>query len=140
MGRYLKDELLIPDLALVSPALRTVETWRLVAAELGESVHSREEPRLYEAPYEDLLTVVRDVAPQVRTLLLVGHNPGSEELASELTGFGDRFAVQRMHAKFPTCGLAVLDFEAESWADVAEGKGRLDRFVTPGSLGDGQDD
>ncbi len=140
MGRYLKDETLIPDLAIVSPALRTVETWALVSAELGEAVESRQEARIYEAPYETLLEVVRAVPANVRTLLLVGHNPGSEELAGSLIGYGDRFAAQRMQRKYPTAGLAVLDFEEEGWAGIAERSARLDRFVTPASLGNGPDE
>ncbi len=140
MGRYMKSEHLLPDFAIVSSARRTVETWALIEQELGEKVPHRFERRIYEAPYEQLLEVVRAVPAEVRTLLLVGHNPGSEELASAMTGFGDRFAAQRMQRKFPTAGLAVIDFEAEGWADLAERSGRLDRFVTPATLGDGPDE
>ena len=140
MGRYLKAEVLIPDLAIVSSARRTTETWELVHPELGEIVPHRLEKRIYEAPYEHLVEVIRAVGDEVRTLLLVGHNPGSEELAAAMTGFGDRFAAQRMQQKYPTAGLCVLDFEIERWADVAERSARLDRFVTPQSLGHGQDE
>ncbi len=140
MGKYLRAEMLIPDLAIVSAALRTVETWDLAAPELGEDVPRLIENRIYEAPYETLLDVIRAVPDNVRTVLLVGHNPGSEELAEAMTGFGDRFAAQRMQRKYPTCGLAVLDFDVESWADLSERSGRLDRFVTPASLGNGPDE
>jgi len=54
--------------------------------------------------------------------------------AALLTGFGDRYAFARMNVKFPTSGLAVLDFPVEGWAEVKEHQGRLDRFVTPASL------
>jgi phosphohistidine phosphatase len=140
MGRYMKAEGLLPDLAIVSSAVRTVETWALVRDELGLTVPHRLEPKIYEAQPEALLAVVRDAPDDVRTLLLVGHNPGSEELASDLIAFGDRYAAQRLRAKYPTCGLAVLDFDVESWVEVAERTGRLDRFVTPASLGDGPDE
>ena len=140
MGRYLKAELLIPDLAIVSSAVRTVETWGLVESEFGEVVPHRIEKRIYEAPYETLLDVIRAVPSGVRTLLLVGHNPGSEELADSMIGFGDRFAAQRMQKKYPTCGLAVLDFDIDDWSVLAERSGRLDRFVTPASLGNGPDE
>ena len=76
----------------------------------------------------------------MKTLLMIGHNPGFEELAQRLTGHGDRYAAARMSQKYPTCGLAVLDFAVEDWRDVAGRGGRLDRFVTPASLGDGPDD
>jgi phosphohistidine phosphatase len=139
MGRYLAEELLLPDLVLVSPARRTAETWELVAPMLPDRPPSRIEPRIYEAPSERLLTVVQEVEPAVRCLLMIGHNPGFEELASSLIGHGDRYAAARLNQKYPTCGLAVLDFEVEDWRDLALRSGRLDRFVTPGSLGEGPD-
>jgi phosphohistidine phosphatase len=139
MGAYLKDEQLFPALALVSPAKRTRETWDLVQPALGE-VETRFEPRIYEAPVARLLTIVQEVDPSVRTLLMVGHNPGFEDLARLLVGHGDRYAFARMTQKFPTAGLAVIDFPVESWPEVEPRGGRLDRFVTPKSLGAGEDD
>ena len=140
MGGYLAQELLLPDLVLISPARRTVETWELVAPMLPENPATQYEPRIYEARTSALLDVVQETAPVVKTLLMIGHNPGFEDLAQSLTGHGDRYAAARMSQKYPTCGLAVLDFAIEDWRDVAERGGRLDRFVTPASLGEGPDD
>ncbi len=140
MGRYLRDEMLLPDLVLISPALRTRETWALVKPELAGSPAERLEARIYEAPASRLLDVVRETPDDVRTLLLVGHNPSSQELALTLTGFGDRYAASRMAAKYPTCGLAVLDLPEGGWADISARTCRLDRFVTPATLGAGPDD
>lgn len=140
IGGYLAEELLLPDLVLISPARRTVETWELVAPMLPEKPATRYEPRIYEAKASALLEVVQEAEPTVKTLLMIGHNPGFEDLAQRLTGHGDRYAAARMSQKYPTSGLAVLDFSVEDWRDVAERGGRLDRFVTPASLGDGPDD
>jgi phosphohistidine phosphatase len=140
MGRYLAEELLLPDLVLVSPARRTQETWQLVAPMLPEKPAVQHEPRIYEAKTQRLLEVVQETEPVVRTLLMIGHNPGFEELAALLTGHGDRYAAARMSQKYPTCGLAVLDFAVDDWRDVAARGGRLDRFVTPASLGEGPDE
>jgi phosphohistidine phosphatase len=139
VAQHMADEHLLPDLILVSPARRARETWELVAPKLGEAP-ARSEPRIYESPPEHLLKVVREIAPEVRALLLVGHNPGMEELAKLLIGHGDRYAFARMARKYPTAALAVLDFAAEDWRDVVPGSGRLDRFVTPKSLGQDEDD
>ena len=136
LGAYLRAEGLSPDLALVSAARRTRETWDLVRPALGD-VEVRFEPRIYEAPTERLLAVVREVEPEVGTLLMIGHNPGFQELARRLAGDGD--ALARLGQKFPTAGLAVIDCPVASWADVHAGGGRLERFVTPKSLG-GEDD
>ncbi|KFC67120.1 Phosphoglycerate/bisphosphoglycerate mutase [Bosea sp. LC85] len=140
MGRYLAEEMLLPDLVLVSPARRTVETWELVGPMLPERPGSHLEPRIYESKPERLLQVVQDTEANVRTLLMIGHNPGLEELAAKLIGHGDRYAAARMAQKYPTCGLVVLDFAVEDWRDVAPRGGRLDRFVTPASLGEGPDE
>ena len=130
IAAHLADEQLFPDLALVSPARRARETWELVEPALGP-VPARFEPRLY---------VIRGVEPAVRTLLLVGHNPGFEDLSKLLVGHGDRYAFARMAKKYPTAGLAVIDFPVEDWPAVKPGSGRLDRFVTPKSLGQDEDD
>jgi phosphohistidine phosphatase len=139
MAAYLKDEALLPDLALVSSARRTRETWDLVKPSLGET-EVRFEPRIYEAPVARLLTVVQEVEASVRTLLMVGHNPGFQDLSRRLVGHGDRYAFARLSEKFPTAAVAVLDFDVDAWSGVAEGGGRLDRFVTPKTLGAGEDD
>ncbi|MCG6121306.1 MAG: histidine phosphatase family protein [Microvirga sp.] len=140
MGRYLREEGLLPDLALVSPAKRTRETWDLAQAELGEDIRVRIEPLIYEAPPKQLLEVARGIDDGVRTAILVGHNPGSHELAGMLAGFGDRYAFARLAQKYPTAGVTVLDFDVESWRDLAERGARLDRFVTPKSVGADRDD
>jgi phosphohistidine phosphatase len=139
MAAYMAGELLLPDAAVVSTALRTRQTFALVSAALGAPSH-RFERRIYEAPSDQLMRVVGETDSSVRTLLLVGHNPGCAELAARLTGFGDRYAFARMTTKFPTCGLAVLDLDLADWSEITDRCGRLDRFVTPASIGDPPDD
>jgi phosphohistidine phosphatase len=139
MGRYLAGEMLIPDLVLVSPALRTRQTWELASAELAEKIPVRLEPRIYEAPPERLLLAIREQPDTIRTLMLVGHNPGSQALALMLTGFGDRYAASRMATKYPSAGLAVLDLPEGGWGELAPRACRLDRFITPAALGQGPD-
>ncbi|MDJ1158473.1 histidine phosphatase family protein [Chelatococcus sp. SYSU_G07232] len=135
IAAYLAEQHLTPDLVLISPARRARETWEIVAPAFAETVPAREDERLYEARAQAVLDVVRETEAGVRTLLVIGHNPGFEDLARVLIGHGDRYAYARMTHKFPTCGIAVIDFPVEDWREVAERAGRLDRFVTPKSLG-----
>ena len=72
---------------------------------------------------------------EARTLLLIGHNPGLGALAASLCGAGSKKALETMRTKFPTAGLAVIDFDLEHWSDVADGAGRLEAFVRPKDLG-----
>ena len=139
MGAYLAAEHLIPDYAIVSSARRARETWELAAAALGEDVPLIAEPRLYNAKSDAILAVIRETEPSVHTLIVVGHNPGFEELAQSLVGHGDRYAFARLDKKYPTAGLAVIDFMVDDWAEVEPHGGRLDRFITPRMLG-GDDD
>jgi phosphohistidine phosphatase len=139
MGDYLKSERLEPDLVVISPALRTQETWERVQPFLGE-IETRRDGRIYEAPVGRLLEVLRGIESETRTLLVIGHNPGFEELAKLLIGEGDMEGILRLGQKYPTAGLAVIDFSLEDWADIAHRSGRLERFITPKSLGNGEDD
>ena len=134
-GRYLADEHLLPDVALVSPSLRTKQTWATAAQTVGETPVVYDE-RIYEASPDDLLAVVQAADPKARTAVIVGHNPGMAEFARMLVGHGDRYALSRMRGGFPTSALAVLDFPVDGWSEIAVGQGRLDRFVTPGTAGD----
>ncbi|MBS7704192.1 SixA phosphatase family protein [Chelatococcus asaccharovorans] len=147
MAHYMVAEGLIPDLALVSSARRTQDTWALVAPVLAKARANRSrrddiatetEPRIYEARVEILLTVLRGVRDDVKTLLVVGHNPGMAELTLLLSGAGDSHQLAELQRKFPTAALSVIGFTGR-WSELAPFKGRLDRFVTPKSLG-GEDD
>jgi len=139
MAHYLKDEHLAPDLVLVSPARRAMETWDLVQPLLGD-IEIRRDGRIYEAPVARLLGVLQEGEPEARTVLMIGHNPGFEDLAALLIGDGDRDGMVRMGQKYPTAGLAVIDFPHETWREVGRKSGRLERFSTPKSLGTGEDD
>lgn len=135
IGAYMAREKLIPDLALVSPARRAQETWALVREALSKKVAERDAADIYEVSAERILDVIRTVEPGIRTLLIVGHNPGMEKAASLLVAGGDADAIGRMNEKFPTAGLAVIDFDVEGWDKVAAGTGYLKQFVVPRSVG-----
>jgi len=139
MGAYLKRERLEPDLVILSPARRTEETWERVQSILGD-IETRRDGRIYEAPVGRLMDVVQEVEPGVGTLLMIGHNPGFGDLAKLLIGEGDVDGILRLGQKYPTAGLAVIDFPLEAWSAIKPKSGTLERFVTPKSLGNGEDD
>jgi phosphohistidine phosphatase len=133
IGRFLADNGLGPDAAVVSTARRARETWDLVAREIDGPV-PRFDPRLYEASPDAILAVIRETPVSARALLVVGHNPGLQQLALALIGAGKREDRLRIAEKFPTAGLAVIDFDVPDWQAVVPGSGRLNRFVAPRSL------
>jgi phosphohistidine phosphatase len=105
-GRWLAANLDSVDLAVVSPASRARSTWDLVAAEVDVPPRTRIDDRVYAASDQELLTVVRELSDDIETVVLVGHNPGIEELASFLTGES---------APMPTSALAVITLPG-SWS------------------------
>lgn len=134
VGQRLADLALHPDLALVSPARRTRETWDLVAEALGETA-VRVEDELYATTAEGLLEVLREIEPEVGTVLVVGHNPGIEDLARLLVGVTDPTSGAQMMQTFPAAAFAVLDFPVAGWREIEPRSGRLERFVGPGREG-----
>lgn len=133
MARWLVENGLKPSVALVSTARRAQETWALVAPDLGK-VTRRDVGEIYEAPAERILAAIHGVEPSVETLLIIGHNPGMEDLASLLMADDGGRAGARLREKFPTAALAVLSLPVEDWTEVAPAGATLVHFVTPKSL------
>ncbi|MFK4225868.1 SixA phosphatase family protein [Streptomyces sp. NPDC019890] len=119
-----------PDLVLCSTSLRTRQTWELAATELGSGPPVRYEPRVYAADAEELLDVVREVPDDVWTLLLIGHNPGLEDLILLLAGEALGDTLQRVRSKFPTSAVAVLTWQG-TWSDLAPGAALLTDLAVP---------
>lgn len=122
----------MPDAVVCSPARRTRETWELVARELGGAAPSVVfDPRVYEANWAQLLDVVREARAGWRTLLLIGHSPGAEELVLALAG--DAVAdehLARVREKFPTSAIAVLALPG-AWKQAEPGSAVLLDLAVP---------
>ena len=134
MGRYLRRQKLLPDIVLCSAARRARETWELAAATLKGEIPVEYSERLYLAAPSQILRLLHQLPETAGAALLVGHNPGFHALALQLVGSGDGAVRAQLQAKFPTAALAVIDFDAERWSDLASGKGELMRFVVPRDL------
>ena len=138
IGAYMAASDLVPDLALVSSAARARETWALLSGCLHTMPAVRFDARIYEAAPQTIFSVIKEAPASARALLVIGHNPGLQSLAFALIGSGDAEARMRLTEKFPTAGLAVIDFGSARWADIRPGAGALDRFVTPRVLADAE--
>jgi len=135
MGRYIERSGLMPDLILCSTAKRATETFERAAAGWSSVPPSRTEGALYNfssgAGYLDL---IHGTDETVQSLMLIGHNPTTEILVSELMGDGAPEAAEKLALKYPTAGLAVLTFETGSWREIAAGAGKLISFTLPREL------
>jgi phosphohistidine phosphatase len=114
-GRWLAGNVDRVDLAVVSTAARARGTWQLAAAELDPVPETRHDDRVYAATAGELLDVLRELDEAVGTAVLVGHNPGLEELVGLLTGRWEPLV---------TSALAVVTVPSP-WSGVGRGSGTL---------------
>ncbi|HEY6651867.1 MAG TPA: histidine phosphatase family protein, partial [Actinomycetota bacterium] len=135
MRDYLNAEEIRPELVLCSSALRTRETLARILPGLGSELTVRIEPSVYSFDADALLQRLQQLPADVGSVMLIGHNPAMQELASLLAAGGDR--LDELRRGFPTAALAELDLGGGSWRELASGRGRLTRFIVPRELGSG---
>jgi len=130
-GKWFASEGPLPDLVMCSDALRARHTWEIAGAALASPPRVGLDPRLYGADAQALLALARASGGDVRTLLVIGHEPTMSSTSMLLAGPGsDATALERLRMKFPTGGIAVLRFEG-AWRDLAAGHAVLEAFAVP---------
>jgi phosphohistidine phosphatase len=133
IAAHLREHRIEPELVLCSPAERTRQTLELVRPALGAATTVRIEPDFYPGLDEDLLDQLHALSDETGSVLLIGHNPGIQELALRLAAGGSELA--RLRAKFPTAALATLTIPHARWERLAAGDAALAAFVVPRELG-----
>lgn len=121
------------DHVVASPATRVVETLEQVEGGYGRTLAPLWDRRIYLASAVTLLDIVHETPADATHLLLVGHNPGLEDLAMLLVPGSDEPLRVALEAKYPTATIAEISFDS-AWADLAAGSARLTRFVRPRDL------
>lgn len=138
MGDAMHANGLIPDRVLCSTAVRTMETWELLAPKLKTAPPVELRDGLYLASWNTILKSVRETDDTAATLMVIGHNPGIGECAVALSrapqSDDERARRGAMSAKFPTGALAVLEFDAGAWRALRPGTATLSAFLTPRNL------
>jgi phosphohistidine phosphatase len=148
VGSWIGRHLPVPELVLVSSAVRAQQTWEIVRQAMQDATRTVAPPpqvesldELYGAEPAQLLQIIRMAeAADPRQLMVVGHNPGMHELALALAGRGDAAAKKALEDNLPTTGLAILDFAIDDWNEVAFRRGTLVRFTSPKLLKQTSDD
>ena len=135
VGRHWRGLGLNFDQVVASPAIRVVETLEHVAGGYGGDLAPRWDRRIYLASAVTLLDVVRELPDSIASVLLVGHNPGLEDLVLMLVPDNDQAPLRHaVEEKFPTASTAMLSFDIASWADASADGATLDLFVRPRDL------
>ena len=127
IGGHLDDTSGRPDAIVTSDAQRALQTAELVAEATDFTSALTLEPRLYGAGLDTLVQVVRSLPDEAGSALLVGHNPGLEELVAALAPTEDPVAL-------PTAALAQIELDVARWSEVELGTGRLSEVITPKML------
>lgn len=132
VGREMREQQLLFDRVLASPARRVIETLEDMEAGYGQGLDPEYDQRIYLASPDILLDLIHDTKDEVNRLLIVGHNPGLERLVLMLTHSGG--LRDEVEIKYPTATLAEIALPLEHWNDVKEGMGTLARFIRPRDL------
>ena len=133
MGTHLRSGGLAFDHVVASPAVRVVETLAGVESGYGRTLAPVWDRRIYLASAVTLLDLVHEVPAATERLLLVGHNPGLEDLALWLVPISEDPLRMALESKYPTATLAEMTF-AGDWADLKPGAAQLTKFVRPRDL------
>jgi phosphohistidine phosphatase len=127
IGKALRKRGPAPDLIMSSPAARAKQTVEAVAKAARFELEIKFNQAIYDASSPELLQLIRSLPDDSSCVLLVGHNPGFEDLVGRLSG---------SHERMPTAALACIQFQIDKWEDVDDGKGKLAWLLTPKQLGD----
>ena len=133
MAKYIRRNKIRPGLVLCSPSLRTRQTLEAIESSLGTDSQIESDSELYGASEEKLLRRLQALPESVNSVMLIGHNPGLQELALMLASRGADLG--RLEKKFPTGALATLVAEGEDWAALGPGDAELVDYVVPRELG-----
>lgn len=131
IAAYMALHRLVPDLALVSSAKRTRETWTLTAQAFAAPPPASFDDRIYDAGPQTILELIQEQGAACPSLLLLGHNPTLHRVALGLVAAGDLAAREQLHQSLPTGGLVTIEFAFNNWTQLHLQAGRLTHFVTP---------
>ncbi|MEM8799367.1 MAG: histidine phosphatase family protein [Pseudomonadota bacterium] len=142
MAKFFAANEFDPDLVLVSPARRTMETLDIISRTCPWARAAVPDDALYMITLDELLGKVRDLPNMHDHVLIVGHNPGLEQLAAEIAAPNsishDDAAMARLRSRFATGALAEFDCHIDKWKDMAPRTASLRRFTKPKDLRSGR--
>lgn len=130
IGRWLAERGYLPDLVLTSTSTRTLETLRRMRAEWPAEPQVRELRALYMGAPQDMLDILRKVGAGA-TVQIIAHNPGCAVMAGMLAA---KSPDDPDFHRYPTAFTAVFEFDAQNWADVDWGQGRVMAAMAPRRL------
>jgi phosphohistidine phosphatase len=135
IGQYANTQNMNIDHIVASPAVRVVETLDEFFAGFVRTIEPQWDRRVYLASSATLLDILRETAASIENLMLVGHNPGLEDLVLNLIpDDGSAPLRELVEAKFPTASLVVMSWNGDDWCNLGKGPVSLESFTRPRDL------
>jgi len=134
MATHFVESGLVPQRILCSTARRARETLGFLVEAFAQPLAIDVISDLYTFAGDDYIRIIQNWGRTGSPLMVVGHNPATEETARRLVGDDPDGLMTQLETKFPTAGAAVIDLPALDWSDIAPGSGRLISFDCPRDL------
>jgi phosphohistidine phosphatase len=135
MGLHIRDYGVLWKRIIASPAVRVTQTIDLAAQAAGQTPPLNWDRRIYLASSPTLMELLREQEGDPATILMVGHNPGLEDLIFDLVPDDGTSPLRDIvEEKFPTAAFAVLELEIGSWREIDDGCARLVHLMRPRDL------
>lgn len=135
MGRHICEHGIGWQRVLASPAVRVTQTIEIAAQAVGKAPAVAWDRRIYLANSATLMDILRDQAGDPASILLIGHNPGLEDLIFDLVpDDGSSPLRDVVEEKFPTAAYAVLELDIDGWQAIDEHCARFVHLVRPRDL------
>lgn len=135
MGKHVRDHGVKWERMIASPAIRCAETIEIAAQAAGQPVAANWDRRIYLASGVTLADLLREQDGDPKSILMVGHNPGLEDLIFDLVpDDGSSPLRDVVEEKFPTASFAVLELDIDKWSDLKDRCGKLVHLTRPRDL------
>jgi len=140
IGTWMASEKLVFDKVIASPAERVVETIAGVEKGYGRPLDPTWDRRIYLASTATLLDVLRENSGNADHILVVGHNPSMEDIATNLVSNADDAKnsgnplLSELYLKYPTGTFAQIEMEIDDWQEIGSQTGKLLHFKRPRDL------
>jgi phosphohistidine phosphatase len=124
MGQRFAEKKCKLDAIISSPATRAITTAQIIAQKNGFNIDQiTSNIEIYEATLDVLMDLIHQVNDQFGSIMLVGHNPGFTELVNHL--------VYASIDNMPTCAIAQIQLDVDSWKEISKHSGELISFDYP---------
>ena len=134
IGKFLKKKKLVPDIVYCSTAVRAKQTWNLLNRIVEKKKNIIYEDQLYMANSSIFMNFVKKTDDNFKTLMIVSHNPGIENFAVELIKNKESNFYKDINLKYPTGGIAIINFKLKHWSKINYETGDIYEFIKPREL------